>query len=927
MQSFTSLLRLAVPCFVFTAMVARAQINIGGLADKTIYTDQVTFTITNTAGYAFGAWLDTVPVPVGTPVLVNRVEYHELSVRATNTTTSAVTSQSVRFIVRASERGNTEDGIPPWTPYPTIPSAAGEFADANLRLLVPVAYPAGLALPVVAWVEETNGHAVRASGIVAAPGQTSFKLFRGVGSGFLAATNPAGTLVYSPFIAGLTTNKSITLEPATTWTSLSGTLSGTTIWPAGARIAVTNTLTIPAGSTLTIGEGAVVRLGSRVDIKLDGAIIINGTLAQPVVFTPATPAQPWGGFLLEKSTSQFTATAAIFTGSGAEPNWFGANGRPSSHRKEQALFYCTNAPSLTLTDCAAISLAGQLGHAVNGGQFRFTHFLMQRCTSGGEFTGSAWIVNDSAFIECPDDTANFVDGDNDALYFVNGTHGFTNTLIGWTKDDGVDSGGSGAGTLNFQDCWFESTFHEGNSLSGTGKIVTHSHSVFINCGQGLEAGYEGPVGTLEHCLATGNLVGGRFGDNYTMTYSGSLRATNSLLLYNHHDVWGMNWADWTYRTNQMDIRSNFLSAADAHWPSNAVWNPATDGSRLAGFLNVPAGSAVGIGLALRTNRLTAVEFTNGVPVRLSRFATNAVSVDYIVEGQSGVLLSGTLTFQAGETVKLLTLPITAPAAYELLSLRLANPVNGELTGLAQTFAVTPPPATTNITGFIPFNSTWRYLANGVDQGTAWTAPGFADGTWSSGPGKLGYNTGNTGFGTVISYGADANNKYRTTYFRKSFTVDSVASLASLFLEVYRDDGVAVYLNGTEIYRNNLTNGVPVLYSAFATNCADNGTVIQSATLPLTALTAGTNVIAAEVHQSSANSSDLVFDLRLTGNPASVVQLRHALLSNGLALYWDDATYGLESAPAVAGPWMPFPTSDNPATISPVDSQRFFRLKH
>ena len=60
-----------------------------------------------------------------------------------------------------------------------------------------------------------------------------------------------------------------------------------------------------------------------------------------------------------------------------------------------------------------------------------------------------------------------------------------------------------------------------------------------------------------------NLVGGRFGDNYDWTYTGFLRATNSLLLHNYRDVWGMNWQDWTYRTGAMNVQSNFLSAAQS----------------------------------------------------------------------------------------------------------------------------------------------------------------------------------------------------------------------------------------------------------------------------------------------------------------------------------------------------------------------------
>lgn len=918
---------LALLLALFAVVHAHAQISISGVANQTIYNDQVTFTVASEAGYTYDARLDGNPVAVGTPVLVNAVDYHELSVLQTNTSTLAVTSQLVKFIVHSSERGSTEDGIPPWTPYPLIPSADGEFAGASLRLLAPETFPQGLPIPVVAWVENAEGHALRVNGSIISPGQPTLRLVRGVGSGFLSETNAAGPLDYQPVVGGLSTNKTITVETGTAWTSVGGTLSGSIDWPANSRIAITSHLVLSSGATLTIGAGTIVRVNPGVDITNNAAVIINGTREQPVVFTPISPSQPWGGFIMRTSEGTITGMGAIFTGSGAVANWFGSGGNPSSHRKEQALFFCAGNNAVTLTDSAAISLAGQLGHAVAGATFTFDHFLMQRTTTGGEFTGASFRVNDSAFIECPDDSVNFVDGDNDALYLWSGVHGFTNTLFGFTKDDGVDSGGSGSGLVEFQDCWFESAFHEGNSLSGTGKIVNHHRSVFLNCGQGIEDGYDGPTGTLFDSLATGNLVGARFGDNYNWTYNGFLRSTNSLLIYNYRDVWGMNWADWTYRTAQMDVRSNLLSVADPIWPANTVWNPATDAAQLAAFLKITAGSPVGIGFALRTNRLTAAALTNGIPVRLSRFSTNVVSVEYTAASPAGVLAAGTLVFQPGETVKRLNLAIADPANYELVSVSLSNPAEAEITGIPQVFTVRPDAAALPTT-FIPFGSTWRYLDNGVDQGTGWIAPGFADAGWSNGSAKLGFNTGtgNSGYATVLSFGSNASDKYRTYYFRREFVVNSVAAFTNLFLEVQRDDGIAVYLNGQDFYRNNLPAGA-LAYSLLATNASDNGAVIQSATLPLASLVNGTNVLAAEVHQSSAGSSDLMFDLQLTANPAPTpALLKQAQVGGQLVLHWDDGGYALEEAPTISGPWTPVADGANPMAVQFTGTQRFFRLK-
>ena len=42
------------------------------------------------------------------------------------------------------------------------------------------------------------------------------------------------------------------------------------------------------------------------------------------------------------------------------------------------------------------------------------------------------------------------------------------------------------------------------------------------------------------------------------------------------------------------------------------------------------------------------------------------------------------------------------------------------------------------------------------------------------------------------------NKYITTYFRKSITVVNPAIFSNFTLNVYRDDGIVVYVNGVEV---------------------------------------------------------------------------------------------------------------------------------
>ena len=59
-----------------------------------------------------------------------------------------------------------------------------------------------------------------------------------------------------------------------------------------------------------------------------------------------------------------------------------------------------------------------------------------------------------------------------------------------------------------------------------------------------------------------------------------------------------------------------------------------------------------------------------------------------------------------------------------------------------------------------------------------------------------------------------NNKYITTYFRKSVTIANPAIFSDFTLNVYRDDGIVVYINGTERLANNMPAGR--LHSTLAT---------------------------------------------------------------------------------------------------------------
>ncbi|MEE8451472.1 MAG: alkaline phosphatase, partial [Thermoguttaceae bacterium] len=160
-------------------------------------------------------------------------------------------------------------------------------------------------------------------------------------------------------------------------------------------------------------------------------------------------------------------------------------------------------------------------------------------------------------------------------------------------------------------------------------------------------------------------------------------------------------------------------------------------------------------------------------------------------------------------------------------------------------------------------SDWKYLVTDTDQGAAWQATAFDDTTWPEGPAALGF--GDAHINTTIGYGPSSSNKYTTTYFRHSFEVTGAADYSDLDLGVMRDDGAIVYLNGQEVARSNMPTD-PISYATFASATvggADETTFFSFALDPAL-LVEGTNVLAVELHQANLTSSDLGFDLELTG---------------------------------------------------------------
>ena len=936
-------------CVAIYTSASAQTLTIDGVTDRSNFRDRVGFRVQTNAGFTYVVTLNGKPVPAGVTNIVDVMDYYDLVARRTQTSDGAVANRLVRFIVESSRRLKAADSTSPefglleWTPLPPIPSTAAEMAGAQLQLMAPQDYPAGLEIPVIARVTDQAGNARRVNGVVTAPGfeSSGFRVLRGVGFGLLPSS-AAGAISYGAQLQSLQANKSINVQGATTWTTVSGVLGNTT-WAANSRIHVTGNLTVPAGTTLTIGAGTVIRLNPGVNLTNSGRTVINGTTAQPVVFTSTNRVAPeqrpgaWGGWIMRGG--ELIATAAIMTGSGAAASMSFSPG--SSHRSEQPLLFMHNS-FVRMTNCALINNAGQVGNGFQS-SIVWDHCLIQRAITCGEYDGGTNIIKDSAVIEFPAVdgvyNATIADADYDGFYTINTTNFFVNSLFGFCKDDAIDAGSGGPGSVVLSNCWVESALHEALAWSGEARRTWTYNTVLINSGQGLECGWstgaDSPLVHGEGVLSTANCVGTRYGDNYTGTSglglkNGFLTATNSFFLYNYRDVWGQVWDNtWNWRINRMDVRGNWLTAPNTNHPNNVVWNPNTDGTKLAAFMSTPPDAPVGIGLA-NWDPLTFANLTNGVPVRLSSFTTNIVNVDYTISGPSGPVTSGTLKFDPGETVERITLPSGAGVGQGLFHVSLSNPVNGEITGKPSAYIPNlPAPPTGMDTTLIPFGAEWNYLDDGSNQGTVWRTLAFSDVGWSNGIAELGY--GDSDETTLIRSNRTDNTRIATTYFRKKIIVPDPSQFGALSLQLLRDDAGIVYLNGTEIFRSpNMPPG-EVAYNQFTggsappDNSVDTTNIFNGASL----LVPEANFVAVEIHQQAASSSDVSFDLELIAGPAQPPPTMYAArFGSELVLYWSAPGYVLKHSDSIAptANWSAVPGAASPLVFVPADARKFYRLE-
>ncbi len=190
---------------------------------------------------------------------------------------------------------------------------------------------------------------------------------------------------------------------------------------------------------------------------------------------------------------------------------------------------------------------------------------------------------------------------------------------------------------------------------------------------------------------------------------------------------------------------------------------------------------------------------------------------------------------------------------------------------------------------------WKFIIPDGTEPADWRNTGFDDSSWSSGATSIGYADGDDA--TYVPTGTIS------VFMRKTFTLETLEGLESLWLHMDYDDAFVAYLNGLEIARANIgTPGLEVAHNQ--TSYTDHEAAIFMGGAPdafnLSNLTdllvEGENVLAVQIHNVGPFSSDMTGIPFLTLGYSQPVSLNAPLSSDiDLGSFQPHANFKLSSA--------------------------------
>lgn len=174
----------------------------------------------------------------------------------------------------------------------------------------------------------------------------------------------------------------------------------------------------------------------------------------------------------------------------------------------------------------------------------------------------------------------------------------------------------------------------------------------------------------------------------------------------------------------------------------------------------------------------------------------------------------------------------------------------------------PPVATPVAAGTVLLapSSTWSYTFPVEAPAAGWSGAAFDAASWTTAAAPFGWGSSPT-IATQVT--TTATPKPSSVYFRAGFDVPAGQSLPEgIRLTTRADDGIIVFVNGTEVGRSNLIAG-QIGHTTYANSAPSTAAALATAVaidVPASVLVSGTNSIAVQVVSNYRNSPSVSFDL-------------------------------------------------------------------
>jgi hypothetical protein len=172
---------------------------------------------------------------------------------------------------------------------------------------------------------------------------------------------------------------------------------------------------------------------------------------------------------------------------------------------------------------------------------------------------------------------------------------------------------------------------------------------------------------------------------------------------------------------------------------------------------------------------------------------------------------------------------------------------------------------------IRMTNIWKYNQSGENLRTAWKETDYPDASWPAGAALLYVESAAMPApkNTPLTLGPT------TFYFRTRFQFNGNPDGASVRISTVLDDGAIFYLNGHDFFRLGMPTGT-VASTTFANRTVSDAALEGPFTITVDSLRQGENVLAVEVHQINATSSDIVFGMSL-----DIIEVQRASYTPGM----------------------------------------------